>query len=293
MFGPWRQSRSWRGGPFGAGPRWLQRFDSVVELLLWVNIGLFLLQFLLGARLERLLALSADGLGSGYVWQPVTYMFLHDRQYLFHILVNMLMLWFFGREVESFIGSRHFTKLYFFGGLAGAFLWLAFNFHSHAWVLGASGAVLALVVAFATLFPEREITLLLFFILPVRMKAKYLAIGAVAIDALLLLGGHRGVAHLAHLGGAGLGYVYIKALGYGAAPRWVLWFRDLGTKLRPRPRSGGRRPPARGGRSVEDYMREEIDPILDKISREGLHSLTKAERKILESARDLMEKRRR
>ena len=292
MLGSWDQ-------PKVGGPRerltetmrgWVARFGSVVNLLIFINVVVFFAQLLCAAFqitvVTDLFALSGSQLRRGFVWQPITYMFLHAD--VWHILFNMLALWFFGREVEYFIGPKHFTRLYFCGGLAGAALWLVFNLYSNAYVLGASAAVLGCVIAFATLFPDREVTLLLFFVLPVSMRARYLAIGTVLITvALLMSGGSTHVAHLAHLGGAALGYIYIKQLGYGATPRWLLWFQSVGEKLRPR-----RRPQPRVV-SDEEYMEEEVDPILDKIAREGMQSLTRRERKILEAAKDHLPKRRR
>ncbi len=270
---------------------WLAQFGSVTQLLVYLTVAVFIAQLLCNfARwpvLEELFALSPRQLRRGFVWQPVTYMFLHAG--LWHILFNLLLLWFFGREVEYFIGAKNFARLYFLGGLAGAALWLAFNFNTNELLMGASAAVLACVIAFATLFPEREITLLLFFFIPVTLKAKYLALIAVALDLVPILSHEvTNVAHLAHLGGALLGYVYIKALGYGPPPRWLRWWQSAKEALWPR-----RRPRAERPLSREEFIREQIDPILDKISREGMQSLTRRERKILESAKDLLQKQRR
>jgi membrane associated rhomboid family serine protease len=292
MLGSWHQSRV--GGPLqrfsGSFRDLVARVGSVVQLIIWLNVIIFFVQLVCGAvnfpYFEQFLALSANGLRRGFVWQPVTYMFLHDGPW--HILINLFVLWFFGREVEYFIGPKCFTRLYFAAGLAGAALWLAFNFQSPTSVIGASAAVLGCVIAFATLFPNREVTLLVFFVLPVTLKAKYLALVAVAIDMVpLLQRTDTGVAHLAHLGGAALGYLYIKQLGYGATPRWLLWLQDIAGRLKPR------RPPPPRDLSPEEYMREQVDPILDKIAREGMQSLTRRERKILESAKDLMQKQQR
>jgi membrane associated rhomboid family serine protease len=253
----------------------VNRFGSVTQLLIVATVVVFGLQLV--CRLLRfdfgfLFALSAPGLRHGFVWQPVTYIFLHGG--IFHIFVNMLMLWFFGREVEFFIGQKYFTRLYFIAGLAGAVLHVAFNWTSSAPVVGASAAVLGCVVAFATMFPDREITLLVFFVLPVRLKAKTMALIAVAFDVVALLSGMDAkVAHLAHLGGAAVGYLYVKHLGYGKPIRWPRFER----KKKP----------------IVDFISEEVDPILDKISREGMQSLTERERRILESARDVMNKRQR
>jgi membrane associated rhomboid family serine protease len=260
----------------------IARVGSVTQLLIWINVIAFLAQLLVGAfhpsLVDNWLALSAAGLQRGFFWQPLTYMFLHGG--FWHLLVNMFVLWFFGREVETFLGARRFTLLYLLGGLAGAALWLACNWRSDIPVLGASAAALACVVAFATMFPDREVTLLVFFILPVTLKAKYLALLAIAFDAVPILErAHSNVAHLAHLGGAALGYFFARAVGYGRPWNWP---RRAKHAAKPTP-----------SRSSEDFMREQIDPILDKISRGGMQSLTARERKMLESARDLLQKSRR
>jgi len=299
----WDQRTSSGGGRFTAPLlNWIGRFGSVTQLIIWVCVVVFVLQllteFLGWPVLDHLFALRSSGLRQGLVWQPVTYMFLHDTNFgviPWHILINLLVLWFIGREVEYFIGPKFFTRLFLLGGLTGAVLWLTVNFHSQAYVVGASAAVLACVIAFATLFPDREITFLLWFIIPVRLKAKYIAIALIALDVLpLLRHTNTGVAHLAHLGGAAFGWVYIKHLGYGQMPQWLAWFRFLGEKFRPRrrptrPVTTARKPAQ--SMSADEYMREKVDPILDKIAREGMQSLTKAEREILDSAKDFLRKR--
>jgi membrane associated rhomboid family serine protease len=281
-------------GPFerfsGSFRDLVERFGSVIQFIIVLNVVVFFFQQIGNAvklpYLEQFLALSADGLRRGFLWQPLTYMFLHYD--IWHILVNMLFLWFFGKEVEYFIGPKHITRLYLGAGLAGAALWLLFNFTSAATVLGASAAVLGCVIAFATLFPDRDVTLLVFFVLPVTLRAKYLALIAIAFDVVPLLhGAATNVAHLAHLGGAAFGYLYIKQLGYGTTPRWLLWLQDITGRLKPRPL------PTPRNMSSEEFIQEQVDPILDKIAREGMQSLTRRERKILESAKDLMQKRQR
>lgn len=279
-------------GPFerfsGSFRDLVERFGSVIQFIIVLNVVVFFFQLIGNAvklpYLEQFLALSADGLRRGFLWQPLTYMFLHYD--IWHILVNMLFLWFFGKEVEYFIGPKHVTRLYLGAGIAGAALWLLFNFNSAASVLGASAAVLGCVIAFATLFPDRDVTLLVFFVLPVTLRAKYLALIVIAFDIVPLLHGTAtSVAHLAHLGGAAFGYVYIKQLGYGTTPRWLLWLQDITGRMKPRPL------PTPRNMSSEEFIREQVDPILDKIAREGMQSLTRRERKILESAKDLMQKR--
>lgn len=267
---------------------WLARVGSVTNLLLIITIAVFLVQLAFAAAhsflLSDLLALNARRFLHGFVWQPVTYMFLHDAGDPWHIIFNMLGLWFFGREIEHFIGQKYFTRLYLLGGVAGAALWFAFSFSAPSSVLlGASAAVLACVIAFATLFPNREV--LLFFI---PIPAKILALIIVALDLVpVMTGAGSKVAHLAHLGGAAFGYLYIKNLGYGQTPAWMEWLQKLGRSLRPRQK------PRPRDLSPDEYMRESVDPILDKISREGMQSLTRRERKILESAKEQIGKSKR
>jgi hypothetical protein len=218
--------------------------------------------------------------------------------------------------------------------------WLPFNFAAPAGMsyvphlMGASAGVYAVCIAFATLFPERVITLLIFFVLPVSMKAKYwalIAVAFVAYGSVMAAGGQ--VADLAHLGGVVVGYLYVKWLGYGYTPRWMVAIQRLVPQSsrpqgrdydefhssRPgvaynhpyrtfeeeeeaatRKRKGifGKVLPSRQREEEpeeldkDEYIQKEVDPILDKIAKQGMQSLTRRERKILESAKDKIDKRR-
>jgi membrane associated rhomboid family serine protease len=279
------------------GLGWLGAPTPVVRVLLIANLAVFVVQTLLliagraapamtgwGSQFTGWLALSGDGVRSGWGWQFGTYMFLHSG--IWHLLLNMLMLWMFGMEVEQTLGARRFMRLYVGGGLLGAFCWLAANWHGPACLLGASAAVSAVMIAFATLMPERPITVLLFFIVPLTMKAKWwawISVGIVAYSSMVDAGG--GVAHLAHLGGVVVGYVYVKLLGWGKPSRAM----DAVTMLVMRPfvlLARRRRRPRELSR--EEFVSQKVDPILDKIAREGIHSLTRQERKTLEEARAKM-----
>ena len=303
MRSSWNQSRVWDGDQrFPNSMRsWFSRFGSVTQFIIFLTVAVFFVQLagdffgwqlstadgLRTKAIDLIFGLSGAQLSRGFVWQPVTYMLLHDG--IWHILINLFMLWMFGREVEYFIGAKSYAKLYVLSGVLGGLVWLAFNLHSASPLVGASAAVMACLIAFATLFPDREITFLIFFVLPVTLRARYIAYIALAFDIVpLLQHDQTNVAHLAHLGGALLGYVYVKSLGYGGTPRWMAWLQDRRPQLRPAAPVTRRR-----SMTPEQFMREEVDPILEKISRDGMQSLTKAERKILESAKDLMQKKRR
>jgi membrane associated rhomboid family serine protease len=317
---------------------WLTPPSPIIARLLILNAAIFVLQVLIwvaagpeGHRLwvSRIFALSSDGLRSFMVWQVITYMFLHAPTDILHILFNSLFLWMFGRDVEYELGPRRFLWLYLAGGVFGGLLWVTFNMHSPIPVLGASAAVWAVCIAFATIWPDRPITL--FFILT--MRAKYWAMIALAIAVYYTLMHSSLVAHLAHLGGMVFGFLYIKWCGYGRMPLWMALLQRLlggGRKRRPSPndefhssRPGvpynhpyrsldeeteNRPAPKRGVLSrmlsprprpaepedldKDEYIRREIDPILDKIAKHGMQSLTRRERAILESARDKIDKNR-
>jgi membrane associated rhomboid family serine protease len=148
-------------------------------------------------------------LSSGTVWQLVTYMFLHGG--LFHIFINMLILFLFGGELERMWGTRFFVQYYLICGI-GAGIFALFAGYP---VVGASGAIYGLLVAFAMYFPNRVIymNVLLIFFFPIRAKYFVIIMGAIAF--LSSLGGASGISHLAHLGGLAVGYVYLRLGGVG------------------------------------------------------------------------------
>lgn len=264
-------SRSWPGRRF-----------SIVSILIGVNVGMFIFQLLVGlfapGWVEEYLALSGTGVRRGFEWQFVTYMFLHGG--LLHLAFNMLTLFFAGREVEVIAGRKNLLGIYFAGGLLGGIAQVLLT-NPFSQLVGASAGVFAVLIAFTTIYPELELTLLLFFVIPVRVKAKYLALGLVIMSLFFSFSGvWGGVGHIAHLGGCLAGWLYAKQLGFGRPvqlPRFVYKKRERLERMQ--------------SMSPEEFISEEIDPILDKISREGIHSLTRAERKILEKGREKIAKK--
>ncbi len=229
-------------------------------------------------------------------WTIITYMFTHDLGGILHILFNMLVLYWFGRLFVEYLGSDKLISLYVLGGLAGGSLYLlAYNtvpyFVAQAQtfnigMVGASAAVDAIVVATATLLPNY--TFFLLFFGPVRIK--YIAAITVFLSFLGMAGENAG-GNIAHLGGALIGFVYIKQLQAGSNwGMWVTatldWIKGL-FKEKPKVKVSYRkdRPaaPRQGGKSP-NYTQEEIDAILDKISAAGYESLTKEEKEKLFNA---------
>lgn len=177
-----------------------------VRNLLIINLVVFVVQLIVPQTFEVYFGLVPAMFLRGYIYQIVTYMFLHGG--FFHIIVNMYVLWLFGSELEFFWGTREFMKYYFITGVGAGLIYVAFNHSSYIPVIGASGAIFGLLLAFGMLFPERE--LILFIPLPIRVKAKYLVFIFGGIELLGLLIAKDNIAHLAHLGGLAVGYLYLR-----------------------------------------------------------------------------------
>ncbi len=193
---------------FGPGP-----ISSAIQALVIANVVLFFLQ-LLSPLLTELLGLNPrDVVRHLWLWQLVTYMFLHGS--LMHILFNMLALWMFGTELERMWGTRYFLKFYFVTGVGAAaltilFALLPFDVSRQVYasnVIGASGAIYGLLLAYGLYFPDRPIYL--WFLFPVPAKLFVLIMGLIAFYS-SAAGANGGVANATHLGGLLVGYVYLK-----------------------------------------------------------------------------------
>ena len=184
---------------------------SVLRILVSANVVIFLLESLLTPmgyiRTDAILGLSARGISHGMLWQFVTHQFLHGS--FSHLLVNMLGLWFAGRILENLLGGRRFLWFYLACGVSGGVFQLILN--PGPILIGASGAVCGVVAGFSALYPEMPITALLFFVLPIRMRAKWLGRMIVIISAFLILTRLMGnIGNAAHLGGALAGYAIVR-----------------------------------------------------------------------------------
>lgn len=281
-----------------------RRRTSIVTWLLCSIAGVFVMQNVfahwLPIGLEWQFGLSPAGLKEGHVWTLLTYGFLHSTSNLLQVVAYLLAIYFFGREVLPILGTRRFIGLYAGAIAAGGAFWLAVHWRHPEILLGASAAVAALVILYACFFPNREITLLLFFVLPVTIKPKYLAYSMIAIDLFgfvfyELLGAVSpvGAAHSAHLGGMAAGWLYYRyihdsdwSLASGRVdielPRWM--------KNRAAARAA---PPQSQSVNTGDrvHLRAEVDRILDKINSNGFGSLSAEEKRVLDEARDLLSRR--
>lgn len=271
------------------------KFGNVLTRLIILNVAVFIIINLTGVFI------SLSGSGSrftetvnGYFamysgissflshpWGIITYQFVHSG--ILHLLFNMLWLYWMGRIFMEFLGSRKLLSVYLIGGMTGAVLFMTAyqalplfsGIREFGSVIGASGSVLAITVAAATLVPDYSIGLLFFG----QVKLKYLAVAAVVLDLLSMAGPNAG-GHIAHLGGALFGFIYVKQLRSGTnIGAWMdsltTFIENLFSKNKPVMRVVHRK------KNAEVTDQETIDRILDKISQSGYESLTSAEKEIL------------
>jgi len=251
-------------------------------------------------------ALSADGMRAGRVYQLITFQFMHGGW--LHLLGNMFTLYFFGRAMEETLGRKGLLALYLLSGTIGglvqviaAFTWPRFW---GAPVVGASAGVFGLIAAFAMRAPDQPITMFIYFF-PVTIQAKILLIGEAVISLVGMFGplihfdGMTGnLAHAAHLGGMLTGIFYIRWAG--RVPRSFEFWKPFARRTPPKRELVSTAAPRRAWRAASkpvddlppaEFISREVDPILEKISAQGIHSLTPRERQILEAARNKMAKR--
>ena len=210
---------------FGPGP-----LTPAVRALIILNVAGYLLPLITPAVSLWLGLVPALVVERWWVWQPVSYMFLHGG--LFHLLFNMLALWMFGVDLERQWGTRFFWRFYFVSGIGAAITtmvmsWLPFGFAETLYVsvtVGASGAIYGLLVAFAMMYPHRPIYLYMLFPIPARVFV--LIIGAISfLSSVTETSG--GVAHATHLGGLLAGYLYLAGrrghLLSTVRSQWLRW----------------------------------------------------------------------
>jgi|YelNatPaOPRAMG01_1025707.scaffolds.fasta_scaffold00014_62 membrane associated rhomboid family serine protease len=268
---------SYRSTTFGLGAR----FTPAVRALIIGNLAIFVLQHLAGRGFVLTFGLvPAQAVEHLLLWQVVTYMFLHGG--VFHLFFNMFALWMFGSEVESELGTSRFVRFYLLSGVGGAVFYLLCRPHSYVPVIGASAAIYGVLVGFSVLFPHRIVTLLLFLVLPVNLRAWQLAAVFVGISLLFgITGTSDGVAHLAHLGGALVGYLYIAGGRHWDRVQWRVTQRRVRRRLELERRR----------EEEKAALRRRVDAILDRINEVGYENLTEEEKRTLREASRLLAER--
>lgn len=255
---------------------------SMVTTLILLNVGVFLVDVFMEGRLSEFLALKSDLFQKPWnAWQLLTAGFAHDPSSLMHVGFNMFELWLFGRDVEAIYGRKEFLRLYLSLIVLSSLVWVisANAVHRPAMLIGASGAVVGIMIVYVLHYPRRIFNI--WGILPVP---------AWLLGSLLILQNISGalqqrgnVAYVAHLAGAAFAYVYYST-GWNLGRWWPSRFSL--SSLKPRPKLRVHEP------EPEESLGDQVDRILEKISRQGEASLTAQERRTLEDASRRYQKRR-
>ncbi|HEX9220549.1 MAG TPA: rhomboid family intramembrane serine protease [Gemmatimonadaceae bacterium] len=279
------------------------RMTRAVQWLLALNIGVYFLQLTLFGQDAVYSALALDPARfPGNWWTVATYMFVHA--WLAHLAFNMFTLWMFGPRLEQEWGTRTFVQFYLWCGLGGAIAHLLFAQHSA--VIGASGAISGVLVAYALRWPDEEVYL--FGVIP--MRSRWLVLAMLGMNIIFALSPGSRIDWTAHVGGMAFGWIFLKLYSVGGINRVRGWVSAVPDESEDMPRAVPRsRSPLRDrARSVDEVVersnavvlregkplqhvpRQEtpkeyaarVNRVLDKISQHGIGSLTRDERRLLE-----------
>jgi membrane associated rhomboid family serine protease len=278
------------GRLFARSPDW-----SVTTWLIVINIVVYVLMFLLHPHVWNAGILTLNHMGSLEVWRLITFQFLHSPNSLMHIGFNMLGLWIFGPMVENYLGKKKYLAYYLTCGLFGGLLFVVLNLlgillktpipgvlaiDPNSPLVGASAGVFGVIVACAKISPNTEIMLLF---PPIPMKMKTFAYGYVAIAlGSLLIGTSNAGGEAAHVGGAIAGFILIRK-----SHLLTDFFDVFGDSREPKNAKGKKqrkRSAYRNYKNTDGPHPDEIDAILDKVSKKGFASLSEKDKKKLREA---------
>ncbi|MES2838101.1 MAG: rhomboid family intramembrane serine protease [Bacteroidota bacterium] len=285
---------------FGSEINRFIKSKSILNRLMLINIGLFLVISILAVigylsgigKIEKLIVynLAVPASLSELLYKPwtlFTYMFLQED--FFHVLFNMIMLYFGGKLFSDLLGERRLLAVYILGGLAGAVLYIvSFNVFpafqntiNSSIALGASASVLAVFVAVAAYMPDMQVTLFLFG----NIKLKWVALIMVVLDFINIKNGNSG-GHIAHIGGAIFGLIYTLSLQKGTDLSKGInkLFEGITSLFKPKPKMKVAYKKTKSDAEFNTNKKakqQQVDAILDKISKSGYDSLTKEEKDIL------------
>ena len=243
-------------------------FTDAIKTLISVNFSIFILQSISSSEI---MFFSNFGLVPKLVWsqlkiwQPFTYMFFHGD--IWHVLINMFVLWMFGSELERAWGKKNFLRFYFITGVGSGLGTMLFGLQSTIPIVGASGAIYGVLLAYGVMFPNR--TVYLYGIIPIKSIWFVIGIGVIAFFS--SFNNFTNISHLTHLFGMIIGYLYLKRPVHFRS----LWFSVFKKVLEYRIQNQEKE----ASRSVE--IERDLNAILDKINREGFKSLTQEEEKRL------------
>ena len=271
---------------------WALKYVLIATLSIFVLQNIFEVWFH-SEFLIKSFSLTPFLIEKGFLWTLLTYAFLHAST--LHLIFNLVGIFFIGRIVEPRLGSTQFLALYLGSALCGSLLWLAVNWSQNSSLVGASAAVLGIIAYFCLVYWEQPITFLLFFVIPITIKPKWIFWILLATECFLFLfheipeeTNHK-IANSAHLGGMLMGILYYKWLTREFNPHFS---RKIQSKIKnwfQRQTS-----PYTKNRNFSvniqshDELKTEVDRILDKINTKGFKALEQKEIRTLERARRLL-----
>ena len=245
-----------------------QYFHDAIKILILINIVLFFFRLIAVDQfdLAEIFGLSSVDVWP-MIWQPLTYMFIHGD--FFHVFMNMFVLWMFGSEMESIWGRKEFLKYYFITGIGSGIIWILLNLsNSYSVLIGASGAIYGVLLAYGLMFPNRKV--LIYFLFPIKVKYFVLLLGIIAFVSSIGDTGSN-ISHLTHLSGMLIGFIYLKSPANMS--KAIRLFNSILFEVRSRREEK---------KQAKQYItKRNIDRLLDKINDVGYDGLDDKEKKDL------------
>ena len=261
------QRQQWKQNPLSPS-----LFTDAIKFIISINFLIFILQYLSGMEDELFTIFGivpSKTFGELMLWQPFTYLFFHGG--IWHVLINMFVLWMFGSELEKFWGKKEFLRFFFITGIGSGLITILFSLSSTNPVVGASGAIYGVLLAYGLLFPNRLVYL--YFLIPIKVKYLVILIGAIAFFS-SLNPGNSNISHLTHLSGMVIGFIYLRSsINWNTINHFVIHRKDE-IKRHYEDKKNEKR----------EALKLQVDSILDKINDVGYDNLSESEREFLFNA---------
>ena len=258
------QRQQWKQNPLSPS-----LFTDAIKFIISINFLIFILQYLSGMEDELFTIFGivpSKTFGELMLWQPFTYLFFHGG--IWHVLINMFVLWMFGSELEKFWGKKEFLRFFFITGIGSGLITILFSLSSTNPVVGASGAIYGVLLAYGLLFPNRLVYL--YFLIPIKVKYLVILIGAIAFFS-SLNPGNSNISHLTHLSGMVIGFIYLRSsINWNTINHFVIHRKDE-IKRHYEDKKNEKR----------EALKLQVDAILDKINDVGYDNLSESEREFL------------
>ena len=258
------QRQQWKQNPLSPS-----LFTDAIKFIISINFLIFILQYLSGMEDELFTVFGivpSKTFGELMLWQPFTYLFFHGG--IWHVLINMFVLWMFGSELEKFWGKKEFLRFFFITGIGSGLITILFSLSSTNPVVGASGAIYGVLLAYGFMFPNRLVYL--YFLIPIKVKYLVILIGAIAFFS-SLNPGNSNISHLTHLSGMVIGFIYLRSsINWNTINHFVIHRKDE-IKRHYEDKKNEKR----------DALKLQVDAILDKINDVGYDNLSESEREFL------------